>query len=166
MMFNTPRIMHVILFREGRDNSRLYSYIYRGTATRKCKYRPIIVPQGRKSFRETGRCICTKRSVRFARHASPGRRIAGFARRPNARDDAFVLEPIVIGDVRITVPGIPICSTSEAPRAPRLRVRGCSPVCLPACLPPLFVLLVDLHAYEETTLVNNSARVTLSDERA
>lgn len=33
-----------------------------------------------------------------------------------------------------------------------------------ACL-PLFVLLVDPHAYE-TTLVNNSARVTLSDERA
>ncbi|KYM86880.1 hypothetical protein ALC53_03803 [Atta colombica] len=39
--------------------------------------------------------------------------------------------------------------------------------CLLACLPipPLFVLLVDLHAYEKTTIVNNSACVTLSDER-
>lgn len=58
---------------------------------------------------------------------------------------------IVIGDVRVTVPGIPICSTSEALQAPRLCVRELarSPLFayLPIPVPPLFVLLVDLHAY-------------------
>lgn len=143
-----------------RSTSSVYSDIRFAAENVKFDFRTVIMGNG--MFYER-RCIRAR--IRSASlHASPikNRRfctLAGGERRLRAR-------ATVIGDVRVTVPGIPICYTSEAPGNHVHVCEVASLGCARLFIPPLFVLLVQPHAYEETVLVNNSARVTLSDERA
>lgn len=88
-------------------------------------------------------------------HASPSKN-RGFCTFSRRRNDAFVPERSSSADVRVTVLGIPISTTS-----------GGSPGTTCTRWPPITASIRPTrrpHAYKATTLVNNSARVTLSNE--